>query len=94
MAIAMAGPATKVIPGHGLSVVGREDMQEFLDMILDVRARVLTSIEEGMTLDGVMAARPTAMYDATWGQEAGWTAEDFVPIVYYELGGSGRLTDR
>ncbi len=69
-------------------------MQEFLDMILDVRARVLTSIEDGMTLDEVMATRPTAMYDATWSQDAGWTAEDFVPIVYYELGGSGRLTDR
>jgi hypothetical protein len=27
------------------------------------------------------------MYDAAWGQEEGWTAEDFVPIVYYELGG-------
>ncbi len=94
MAIGMAGPATKVIPGHGLSVVGRDEMQEFLDMILDVRARVFTSIEEGMTLDEVMAARPTAMYDATWDQDAGWTAEDFVPIVYYELGGSGRLTDR
>jgi glyoxylase-like metal-dependent hydrolase (beta-lactamase superfamily II) len=93
-AIAIAGPATKVIPGHGLSVVGRESMQGFLDMILDVRARVLASIDEGMTLDAVMAARPTAMYDAAWGQEEGWTAEDFVPIVYYELGGSGRLTDR
>jgi len=93
-AIAIAGPATKVIPGHGLSVVGRESMQGFLDMILDVRARVLASIDEGMTLDAVMAARPTAMYDAAWGQEEGWTAEDFVPIVYYELGGSGRLADR
>ena len=94
MALEMAGPATKVIPGHGLSIVGPEEMREFLDMILDVRARVLTSIEEGMTLDGVMAARPTAAHDAKWGQEAGWTAVDFVPIVYYELGGAGRLADR
>lgn len=86
-AIAMAGPATKVIPGHGLSVVGRESMQEFLDMIVDVRARVLASIDEGMTLEATMAARPTAMYDPVWGQEAGWTADDFVPIVYHELGG-------
>ena len=94
MALQMAGPATKVIPGHGLSIVGSEEMREFLDMILDVRARVLVLIEEGMTLDAVMAARPTATYDAKWGQEAGWTADDFVPIVYYELGGSGRLADR
>ena len=94
LAIEMAGPQTKVIPGHGLSIVGRDEVSEFLAMILDVRGRVLGLIEEGMTLDAVMAARPTAAYDDTWGQEAGWTADDFVPIVYYELGGSGRLVDR
>lgn len=93
-AIEMAGPDTKVIPGHGLSIVGRKEMQEFLAMILDVRDQVLVMITDGMKLDEVMAARPTAAYDAQWGQEAGWTADDFVPIVYYQLGGSGRLADR
>jgi glyoxylase-like metal-dependent hydrolase (beta-lactamase superfamily II) len=93
-AIEIAGPNTRVIPGHGLSVVGREEIVEFRDMILDVQGQVLTMIREGKKLDEVMAARPTASYDAKWGQEAGWTANDFVPIVYYELGGSGRLDDR
>ena len=93
-AIEIAGPNTRVIPGHGLSVVGREEIVEFRDMILDVQGRVLAMIKEGKKLDEVMAARPTADYDAKWGQEAGWTANDFVPIVYYELGGSGRLDDR
>ena len=93
-AIALAGPNTRVIPGHGLSVVGRAEMEEFLAMILDVRDQVFDMILEGKKLDEVMAARPTAAYDEQWGQEAGWTAIDFVPIVYYELGGSGRLEDR
>jgi len=93
-AIAMAGPDTKVIPGHGLSVVGREEVQEFLSMILDVQTKVYNMIKEGKHLDEVMAAQPTADYDAKWGQEAGWTAVDFVPLVYYELGGAGRLMDR
>ena len=87
LAIDMAGPATRVIPGHGLEVVGRGAMIEFLDMILDVRTRVLTMIEEGTTMDDVMRAGLTAGYDAKWGQEAGWTANDFVPIVYQQLGG-------
>jgi cyclase len=87
LAIDMAGPATRVIPGHGLMVVDRDAIVEFLDMILDVRDRVLTMIEAGTTLDDVMAAGLTAAYDATWGQEAGWTANDFVPIVYQQLGG-------
>ena len=87
MAIDMAGPETKVIPGHGLGIVGRDAMVEFLDMTIDVRDQVLTMISEGKQLDEVMAARPTAAYDAKWGQEASWTANDFVPIVFYELGG-------
>ncbi len=87
MAIDMAGPETRVIPGHGLGIVGRDAMVEFLDMTIDVRDQVLTMISEGKQLDEVMAARPTAAYDAKWGQEASWTANDFVPIVFYELGG-------
>lgn len=93
-AISMAGPDTKVIPGHGLEVVGRAEMQEFRDMIVDVRDRVYTMIREGKHLDEVMAENPTDQYDARWGQEESWTAVDFVPLVYYELGGSGRLLDR
>ena len=83
----MAGPDTRVIPGHGLEVVGRDALVEFLTMTIDVRDRVRTLISEGRTLDEVMAAAPTAAYDAQWGQEATWTANDFVPIVFYELGG-------
>ena len=64
MAIDMAGPETKVIPGHGLHIVGRDAMVEFLEMIVDVRDQVQTMIADGQTLDQVMAARPTAEYDA------------------------------
>jgi hypothetical protein len=77
-----------VIPGHGLHVVDRSALVEFLDMIVDVRDSVRTMISKGGTLDDVMAAQPTAAYDAQWGQEASWTANDFVPIVFYELGGA------
>ncbi|MEE2964985.1 MAG: MBL fold metallo-hydrolase [Acidobacteriota bacterium] len=87
MAIAMAGPDTRVIPGHGLEVVGRAAIIEFCDMIVDVRDQVQALITEGRGLDEVMAARPTAAYDARWGQEASWNANDFVPVVYHELGG-------
>ena len=86
-ALALAGPDTRIIPGHGLRVVGRETLVEFLGMIHDIRDRVRTMIAEGSTLEDVMAAAPTAAYDAQWGQEASWTADDFVPIVFYELGG-------
>ena len=94
MAIDLAGPDTKVIPGHGLEVVGLDEVIEFRDMILDIQGKVLGMINEGKKLDEVMAARPTADYDAEWIDDPGWGPEDFVPIVYYQLGGSGRLADR
>src|SRR5262245_19948406 len=88
MAIAMAGPDTKIIPGHGLAIVGRSTLVEFHDMIVDIRDSVRSLISKGKTLDEVRAARLTTAYDAKWGQEATWTADDFIPIVYHELGGS------
>jgi len=93
-AIDLAGPDTKVIPGHGLEVVGRDELVEFRDMILDIQGQVLAMIRDGKKLDEVMAAQPTAAYDAEWTDDPGWGPEDFVPIVYYQLGGSGRLADR
>jgi cyclase len=93
LALDIAGPRTRIIPGHGLSVVGRDSVIEFLTMILDIRDRVRTMIAQGRSLDEVMAARTTEAYDAKWGREASWTADDFLPIVYYELGGTPRGAD-
>jgi len=93
-AIDMAGLNTKVIPGHGLKIMDRQGLIEFRDMILDVQAEVLSLIREDKKLEEVMAANPTAAYDSEWTDDPGWQPEDFVPIVYYQLGGSGRLADR
>ena len=94
MAIDIAGPHTKIIPGHGLEVVGREELIEFRDMILNIQDQVLSMIREGKKLHEAMAAQPTAAYDAEWTDDPGWGSEDFIPVVYYQLGGGGRLADR
>ncbi len=94
MAIEIAGEDTKIIPGHGLEVVGRSELQEFRAMIVDIREQVKTLIEQGKKLAEVLAANPTAQYDAQWTNDPGWGPNDFLPIVYYELGGSGRLADQ
>lgn len=93
-AIDIAGPNTKIIPGHGLDIVGKPELVAFRDMILDIQAKVLKLIQEGKKLEAVMAANPTAAYDEQWTTDPGWGPTDFLPIVYYELGGSGRLIDR
>ena len=93
LAISLAGPKTRVIPGHGVAVVGRKELVQFRDMVVDTSRRVRTLITEGKTLDEVMMARPTAAYDAQWGTVASWSDNDFIPIVYHQLGG-GSLYER
>ena len=90
-AIALAGPNTKVIPGHGDGFTDRDGLIEVLDMMVDIRDTIQEMIVSGMHLEEVLAARPTAEYDEQWGQVATWNAKDVVPIIYNELGGGPTL---
>jgi cyclase len=67
--IETAGPDTKLIPGHG-EVSSREDVRAFRDMVQQVYDRVSGMIKQGMTLEQVVAAKPTAEFDARWGDPA------------------------
>jgi glyoxylase-like metal-dependent hydrolase (beta-lactamase superfamily II) len=57
---------TIVIPGHG-PVGNKFQLIEFRDMLVSVREKVSALKKEGRSLDEVLAARPTADYDAKWG---------------------------
>jgi hypothetical protein len=51
-----------------------------------VRDRIQDMIGKGMTLDQVMAARPTRDWDARYGRETGsWTTNMFVEAAYRSL---------
>lgn len=63
MAIAVCGPNTRVVPGHG-PVMTREDVIAHKDMLMNVRDRVSELIKQGKSEDEVLAAHPTASYDA------------------------------
>lgn len=76
-----AGPDTRIVPGHGV-VSGRADVLEFRDMVIDVKNKVADMVRRGMTYQQVQAARPTAPYEAKWGDP-----ERFLTAVYSELGG-------
>jgi cyclase len=78
-----AGPATRIIPGHG-PIVDRSALVAQRDMILTIRARIVALIAQGKTLDQIVASHPTAPYDAQVPQGA-LTAERFVRWVYAEV---------
>ena len=57
---------TIVIPGHG-PVGNKSQLIEFRDMLVSVREKVADLKNQGKSLDEVVAAKPTANYDAKWG---------------------------
>lgn len=81
--IARAGPKTKIIPGHG-PIMNRAALVAQRDMVLTVRDRVAALISQGKSLKEVIAAKPTASFDAQVPQSAE-TAEQFIWWLYAEV---------
>ena len=81
--LARVDDATIVIPGHG-PVSNRRELVEYRDMIVTVGRRIREGVEHGRNLDEVLASRPTAEYDARYGQGF-MTPTRLVGILYREL---------
>jgi cyclase len=81
--IGMAGPNTKIIPGHG-ATVDRAAVIAHRDMILGVRDRVEQLVKQGKTPEEVVAAHPTSEFDAKVPPVQG-TTDRFVGQLYAEL---------
>jgi cyclase len=83
--LAIAGPATRIIPGHG-PLSNRADLEVTRNMLVSIRDRVLKLIEGGQNRDQVIAAKPTKAHDEKWG--GGFIKPDvFAGIVYDGLEG-------
>ena len=87
----IAGPNTKLIPGHG-TFINRKDIIPYRDIILAVQAKVQQLINQGKTEDEVLAAKVTAPYDAQVpggllpaNTGGGTSADRFVRMVYSQL---------
>jgi glyoxylase-like metal-dependent hydrolase (beta-lactamase superfamily II) len=83
LVIGMAGPATKIVPGHG-PTVDRSAVMAHRDMVLTVRDRIAPLVAQGKSEDEVVAAKVTADIDPKI-QQVGTTADRFVRQVYQEL---------
>ena len=64
--VARASDNTIVIPGHG-PMGNRSQLIEFRDMLVTIREKVAALKKHGRSRDEVVAAKPTADYDAKWG---------------------------
>ena len=74
---------TYVIPGHGR--VGDEaDILEYRDMVVILRDRIASLVEQGMTLPQVLAAKPALDYDLRYDNRE-WPSAKFVEAVYRDV---------
>jgi glyoxylase-like metal-dependent hydrolase (beta-lactamase superfamily II) len=81
--IGIAGPNTKVIPGHG-PTVDRAAVIAHRDMILAVRDRVAELVKQGKSPEEVLATHPTSEFDSKVPMVTG-SSDRFVGQLYAEL---------
>jgi cyclase len=75
---------TRLIPGHG-TLIKRDDIIPYRDMIVAVADKVGGLIAQGKSLEEVLAAKVTAPYDAKTAGGTDTSTTRFVTAVYREL---------
>jgi glyoxylase-like metal-dependent hydrolase (beta-lactamase superfamily II) len=81
--LAIAGPKTRIIPGHG-PLSNREDLAGTREMLISVRDRVRILMDEGLDREQVIARQPSKDSDGQFG--GGFMKPDvFVGIVFDSL---------
>ena len=84
--LAQTNGQTKIVPGHG-PVATRADLQDYRDMLVQVRRHIKDLIAAGKTMDAVLMTEPTRDFDARWG--SGYVTRDvFTKMVFSSLIGS------
>lgn len=87
MAIDVAGPNTKIIPGHG-DLATEADLEAALAMHKGAREAVRALVEQGRTLEQTVAAKPLAQWNARFGGAGAFISDDaYVTVIYNELKG-------
>jgi cyclase len=56
----------QVVPGRG-RVGGKRDLEDYLAVMLALRERIATLIKDGKSTEQAVAAKPSADFDAKWG---------------------------
>ncbi|PWC32902.1 cyclase [Azospirillum sp. TSO35-2] len=66
--IAAATDRTIIIPGHGEPASNKAELRAYRDMLVAIRDAVATLKKQGRSVDEIVAATPTAAFDAKWGK--------------------------
>ena len=80
--VAAVTDKTIVIPGHGQPVSNKTELTEYREMLVAIRDNVAKLKQQGRSLEDAIAAKPTATFDAKWGQFV-ITPDLFTRLVYH-----------
>jgi len=78
--ISRTNDQTKIIPGHG-KLSNKKELIAYRDTVVTLRDRMVKLIKEGKTLAEVLAMKPNADLDDTWGKGF-LNPETFLKILY------------
>lgn len=81
--VTAAGDNTIIVPGHG-PLSGKQKLIEYRDMLVNTRNKVHSLKSKGLSEEQVIAERPSAGYDGTWGTSI-INPPLFVHLVYISL---------
>lgn len=79
--LAMTDAESIIIPGHG-PLATRDDLRAYRDMLATVRDSVRAMIADGMSVEAVQAARPTADFDAVHNEMGMFEPAEWVAMIY------------
>lgn len=71
---------TKIIPGHG-KLSNKKELISYRDTLIILRDRMQALIKEGKSIDEIIAMKPNADLDETWGKGF-LNPETFLKILY------------
>lgn len=80
--LALADDATRIIPGHG-PLGDKQAMRDYLAMLETVSGRMAKLIAAGKSIDEIVALKPNADYDETWGRN--FLKPDMFLRILYDL---------
>lgn len=81
--LSLADDDTQIIPGHG-PMSNKKEMSEFVAMLKDLRNAVAELKNKGMSLEDVLAAKPSAKYDEENGKNF-IKPDQIVTFIYQTL---------
>jgi len=80
----IAGPDTTLITGHG-TMVKKAELLPYRAMVVDILAKTKKLVDQGRSLDDVLAANLTAPYDGTTKGDTPQSKSRFITEVYNEV---------